>query len=135
MIRNYRILEFVHHSVLYDLENKSFMDTKNVVFWDVASLGCSKNRRIDGTCLLHHQGTRIGELGTALAVTSKGRTMRKEKETMPTSPGTLERVNLKSVDRFTLCFIHFMMQGDGQSECYTLQSETIKIDEIIILFA
>jgi hypothetical protein len=40
---------------------------KNCVFWDVTPCGSCKNRRVGGTQRLHHQGARIGELGTTLA--------------------------------------------------------------------
>jgi hypothetical protein len=43
---------------------------KNAVFWDVTTCGSCKNRRFGETYRLHHQGDKIGELGTTLAVTS-----------------------------------------------------------------
>jgi hypothetical protein len=49
---------------------------KNVVFWDVTSCGSCKNRSFVGTCTSFIRVTRIGELGTALAVTSNRSTLR-----------------------------------------------------------
>jgi hypothetical protein len=43
---------------------------KNGVFWDVTPCGSCKNRRFGGTSASVIRVTRIGELGTALAVTS-----------------------------------------------------------------
>jgi hypothetical protein len=48
---------------------------KNDVFWDVTSCGSCKNRRFGGSYRLLHQGARIGELGTTLAVTTNRRTL------------------------------------------------------------
>jgi hypothetical protein len=41
---------------------------KNAVFWDVAPCGSCKNRRFGGMWRLH-QGIKIGEIRTKLAVT------------------------------------------------------------------
>jgi hypothetical protein len=49
---------------------------KKYVSWDVTLCGSCKNRRLGGTYCLHYQVTRIGELGTMLAVTSNRRTLR-----------------------------------------------------------
>jgi hypothetical protein len=50
---------------------------KNGVFWDVTLCGSCKNRRFGGTCASFIRVTRIGELGTTLAVTSNRRTLRR----------------------------------------------------------
>jgi hypothetical protein len=42
---------------------------KNALFWDVTLCDCFKNGRFGGRYRLHHQVTRIGRLGTMLAVT------------------------------------------------------------------
>jgi hypothetical protein len=44
---------------------------KNGVFWDVTPYGSCKNRRFGGLSASFIRVTRIGELGTTLAVTSK----------------------------------------------------------------
>jgi hypothetical protein len=46
---------------------------KNVVFWDVTPCVSCKNRRFGGTYRLLHRVTRIGELGTTLALTTDAR--------------------------------------------------------------
>jgi hypothetical protein len=48
---------------------------KNCVFWDVTPYGSYMNRRFGRTYRLHHQGDKIGELVTTLAVTSNRRTL------------------------------------------------------------
>jgi hypothetical protein len=50
---------------------------KDAVFWDATLCGACKNRRLGGTYLLQNQVTRIGELGTTLAVTRNRRTLRR----------------------------------------------------------
>jgi hypothetical protein len=52
-------------------------DLKNGFFWDVTPCGSCKNRRFAGTYRFHHQGGRIGELGTTLAITSDRSTLRR----------------------------------------------------------
>jgi hypothetical protein len=37
---------------------------KNAFFWDVTPCDSCKNRSFGGMCRLHHQGDKIGELGT-----------------------------------------------------------------------
>jgi hypothetical protein len=49
---------------------------KNGVFWDVTLCGSCKNRRF-GELSASIRVTRIGELGTTLAVTSNRRTLRR----------------------------------------------------------
>jgi hypothetical protein len=49
---------------------------KNGVFWDVTPRGSCKNRCFGGTQRLLLKVTRIGELGTTIAVTSNRRTLR-----------------------------------------------------------
>jgi hypothetical protein len=52
--------------------------TKNGVFWDVTRCGSRKNRRFRGIYRLYIiRLTRIGELGTTLALTSNRRTLRR----------------------------------------------------------
>jgi hypothetical protein len=34
----------------------NILESKNVIFWDVTSCDCCKNRRFAGTLRLHHQG-------------------------------------------------------------------------------
>jgi hypothetical protein len=50
--------------------------TKNGVFWDVTPYGSCKNRRFGGLSASFIRATRIGEVGTTLAVTSNRRTLR-----------------------------------------------------------
>jgi hypothetical protein len=56
---------FLNIKILYKL--------KNVVFWNVTPCGSCKNRHFRGTIRV----TRIGELGTTVAVTSNLRTLRR----------------------------------------------------------
>jgi hypothetical protein len=48
---------------------------KNAAFWDVTPYGSCKNRRFGGLSII--RVTRIGELGTTLAVTKNRRTLRR----------------------------------------------------------
>jgi hypothetical protein len=50
---------------------------KNAVFWDVTPCGYCKNRRFGGTYSLLNRETRIGGIGTTLALTSNRRTLRR----------------------------------------------------------
>jgi hypothetical protein len=50
---------------------------KNGVFWDVTPCGSCKNRRFGGTFASFIRVTRIGELGTTLALTSILRSVRR----------------------------------------------------------
>jgi hypothetical protein len=50
---------------------------KNVVFWDVTQCGSRKTQLLQERYATIIRVTRIGELGTTLAVTSNRRTLRK----------------------------------------------------------
>jgi hypothetical protein len=50
---------------------------KDAYFSDVTSCDSSKNRCLDGTERIHHQETRMDELGTSLAVIINRRTLRR----------------------------------------------------------
>jgi hypothetical protein len=50
---------------------------KNDVFWDVMPRGSCKNRRFEECIASFIRVTRIGELGTTLAVTRNRRTLRR----------------------------------------------------------
>jgi hypothetical protein len=50
---------------------------KNGVFWDVTPCGSCKNRVSEEPSASFIRVTRIGELGTTLAATSKQRTLRR----------------------------------------------------------
>jgi hypothetical protein len=54
---------------------------KDGVFWDVTLCGSCKNRRFGGCSASFIGATRIGELGTTLAVTSNRRTLRRNTNT------------------------------------------------------
>jgi hypothetical protein len=56
---------------------------KNDVFRDVTSCGSCKNRRFGGTSASFIRVTRIGELGTTLAVSSNRRTLRRTRQVPP----------------------------------------------------
>jgi hypothetical protein len=55
----------------------NLLSQKNGVFWDVTPCGSCKNRRFEDLGASFIRVTRIGELGTTLAVTSNRRTLRR----------------------------------------------------------
>jgi hypothetical protein len=63
---------FKHKSWKYVSIVWSFMAVtmNNAIFWTMTPCGFCKNRHFGGTYHPHHQGERISELGTMLAVTS-----------------------------------------------------------------
>jgi hypothetical protein len=67
---------------------------KNGVFWDVTPCGSCKNRRFGGTGASFIRVTRIGELGSSLAVTSNRRTLRRMLVTAIIVPSTSILVTL-----------------------------------------
>jgi hypothetical protein len=50
---------------------------KNTVFWDFTPCGSCKNRRFEELSASFIRMTRIGKIGTTLAVTSNRRTLRR----------------------------------------------------------
>jgi hypothetical protein len=66
---------FLLVSFFLNFPEKSCLYLKNAVFWDVTPCGSCKNRRFRGSYRLHM--TRIGELRTALAVTSNRSTQQR----------------------------------------------------------
>jgi hypothetical protein len=50
---------------------------KSALLCDVTKCGFYKNRRFGGTYRIHHQGDKLGELGTTLAETRNHSTLRR----------------------------------------------------------
>jgi hypothetical protein len=63
----------------YNWVGKSVLSLKNAVCWDVTPCSPCKNRPFEATYRLHHRGTRIGELGATLAITSNRSTQRRHR--------------------------------------------------------
>jgi hypothetical protein len=69
--------------MLYNVWGFTAVTMKNTVFWDVTPCGSCKNRRFGGSYRLFMRVSRIGELGTTLAVTSNRRTLRRNASSPP----------------------------------------------------
>jgi hypothetical protein len=59
---------------------------RNGVFWDVTPCGSCKNRVSEEHIASIIKVTRIGELGTTLALTNNRRTLRRSTKGVPSSP-------------------------------------------------
>jgi hypothetical protein len=74
------------------------------VFWNVTPCGSCKNQHFGGTYHVHHQGDKIGELGTTLAVTSNQSTLQRN-------------IPEDGILKFSLVFVHPIKSPHTGSLC------------------